>query len=87
MNHNNQENLAPVQYSTRRPDYIPKLSSRLPLMPMIPQSEITMFKFGNLSLQARAKVTIVFDCGRMSMSISRDKLHSASPLFSHALQV
>lgn len=56
-------------------------------MPMIPRSELTMFKFGNLSLQNSIEVTIVFDCGRLSMSASRYKLSIASPLFSHALQV
>lgn len=87
MNHDNQENHAPVDYSTRQPDYIPRLDSRPPLIPMIPKSELTTFNFGNLSLQTNTNVTIVFDCGRMSMSISKDKLCNASPFFSHVLQV
>jgi hypothetical protein len=87
MSHEVKENLAPAQYNTCRADYIPRLSPRVPLMPMIPASELTMVKYGNLSLQNSARIIIVFDCGRMAMSADRSKLSSVSSVLRRAVSV
>jgi hypothetical protein len=87
MNNDDKENLAPAQYNTCRADHIPRLSPRVPLMPMIHASELTMVKLGNLSLQNSARIIIVFDCGRMAMSADRSKLSSISSVLRRAVSV